>query len=901
MLKPEYFTVDIYEKIIDQLRDIVLILDTAGGILRVNQTAVQVYGYTQQEFEQMHIEVLRAPEKREQCQHQFEEACKEGLRFRTMHQTRSGVEFPVEVNSKKICLQGHEIVVSVVRDIANIVKIEKFLKEKEEKLQSSNQDLLSAYEELTASTEELQQQFEDLQRQDLQIMQQNSYLQVLHETTQSLMSGSNVDEVLQNLLLTAARLVGAPHGAIYQVDRETKTFMRSHGVGVYADQTGIVIPTDNTIIGMVYESETTVIVNEYAQFRQKYPTHALLFEFSAVLLIPLLAEGVMVGTIGLAYREEGKKFGRDEEEALNLFAELASIALDNAKKTSSLLRELQVRKHAERELRFLNRKYKIIFDKASDGMLLYDMRKKFILEWNTKAGELLRSVFGCREDEIPTRELFQSYIDENVRRSIRLAVRGREQLFDYRIKGIVEKCFQVGLKKIVIGDDHYFLAIFRDITEKWAQEQKILSMAYYDDLTGLLNRQHFYYKLQEMLEQVKDKSSAGGAVFFIDLDDFKSINDTLGHSYGDTVIKKVGQNLRQAVAQYGTVARIGGDEFSVLIPEITDIGQIRKLAEKVLASIHKNYVIQGSLIYISASLGIALYPEHGETREEIYKNADIAMYKAKAGKKNTWALFQYAWEEEAFEKMKLKRGLVTAVKNREFFLVYQPVVSSRNEEIIGFETLIRWEHPQYGVISPAKFIPIAEEMDVINEIGDWILQEVCDFVAQLRACGKNNLVISMNLSPAQFGNTEFSEKFIDKIAQSDMDDFTIEFEITENVLIESMEESCLHLEKFRQAGFGVALDDFGTGYSSLTYLRKLPVTKLKIDKSFIESTTDAEEFHLLKSIVDMAHGLHLIVVAEGVETEKQLDMVRKAKCDYIQGYFYSRPLVKEKALAYVRR
>lgn len=892
---------DIYKMIFEQLRDIVVIFDVMGNIIKVNQAALMTYGYTAEDVKGKHVRDLRAVHTREDISSQLESAHQKGFCFRTVHVRKNGHEFPVEVNSKRISLQGEHYIVSIIRDITKTVSIEQFLQEKEETLQSTYQELLCAHEELMASNEELQQQFESLQVQDVKIARQNVYLQALHDTTRSLMQGNESDGLLQHLLISAAKLVGASHGAIYQMDEQSQTFVRTHGMGLYQNQTGVRIPNDYEIIGMVYQKKATLIVNDYVNFRKQYPTHSLLFAFDAVMLIPLIAAGEIIGVIGLAYYQKNKRFGAEEEEVLTLFAELASVALDNRLSGTLAQKERKNRKQAEAELSFVDRKYQAIFNSASEGIILYGVRSKRLLDMNPVACEMFGFSGRLSQEDGSQQAVWQKYITDSVKSAMQKALKGRPQLIDYKI--VAEKqqeCWlQMSIKRIDIGKEACLLGMIRDITQKKEYEKTILQMAYYDALTGLPNRRLLNERLQQELEKVQKQESAGGAVFFIDLDDFKTVNDTLGHSYGDRVIVEAGKQLMETLGEEAMVARVGGDEFSILLPDEIIPDRIAKVAEKLLKALSYHYEFDALHTYLSASIGVALYPEHGETLESVYKNADLAMYKAKENKKNSWVLFQHAWQDEAYENMMLKQDLRKAMEKKEFFLQYQPIVCMKTQRVVCFEALVRWQHPEYGVVPPDRFLPMVEELHMMSELGEWIIGEACAFVNRLNGKGYEDVTVAVNLSPSQFMQHHFAENTICQITAAGIHARQLEFEITENLLIASLEESRQQLSKFREKGIRLALDDFGTGYSSLTYLQSLPVSKLKIDKSFIDVASSAKQLSLLQSMIHMAHSLQLHVVAEGVETQSQVEMMHKCSCDYVQGYFYSRPLGEAAALAYL--
>lgn len=429
-----------------------------------------------------------------------------------------------------------------------------------------------------------------------------------------------------------------------------------------------------------------------------------------------------------------------------------------------------------------------------------------------------------------------------------------------------------------------------DISERRRHEEKIYRMAYFDDLTSLPNRRYIKERLDSEIEAAC-RSNASGAILFIDLDDLKLINDTFGHSYGDDVIRTVGTRISSEVGEDAVVARISGDEFIVLLPNIDDRNEVENTADCIVKALSQDYAVNNSISHMSASVGIALYPLDGDQSEDILKNADAALYVAKKSGKNTWRFYDADMLTVAYESMVLKHSLRGANERGELSLHYQAQVTIPDRSIIGFEALLRWESPEHGSVSPNRFIPLAEENDTIQEIGNWVLDTACAFARNLADLGEDQLCVWVNVSPRQLIADNFVSIVRDAIANANINPSQLGLEITENVLIGSLNDCSHKLLLLQALGVKLSLDDFGTGYSSLTYLRRLPVQTLKIDKSFIdEIACDEAQVAFVHLIVGMAHTLGLIVVAEGVETEAQIERLLRCNCDYIQGYVFSRPV-----------
>lgn len=441
------------------------------------------------------------------------------------------------------------------------------------------------------------------------------------------------------------------------------------------------------------------------------------------------------------------------------------------------------------------------------------------------------------------------------------------------------------------------MGISLDITELKIHEEKIYQIAYFDDLTNLPNRKFINKRVAGEMK-LACRGKAAGAVLFIDINDLKLINDTLGHSYGDKVIQTAGMRISAEVGDTAVVARAGGGEFIVLLPNADTRDKVEGIAGQIVKALSKDYIVSNPTSYISVNIGIALYPSNGINAEDILKNADTALYVAKKDGKNNWRFYDADMLMIAYENMLLKRNLRDANKRDELFVYYQPQITIQDRSIIGYEALLRWHSPEHGSVPPERFIPLAEETDTIHEIGDWVLNKACGFARSLAAMGKDSLCVWVNVSPRQLNDDDFVATVGRAIATANIKPCQLGLEITENVLIGSLDDCVEKLHRLQTLGVNLSLDDFGTGYSSLTYLRSLPVKALKIDKSFIDRLAcDEAQVAFVQLIIEMAHKIGLTVVAEGVETELQLERLRNCACDYIQGYVFSQPLPAEDAIS----
>ena len=431
------------------------------------------------------------------------------------------------------------------------------------------------------------------------------------------------------------------------------------------------------------------------------------------------------------------------------------------------------------------------------------------------------------------------------------------------------------------------------------QTEQIRQIAFTDELTGLSTRTHMNEWVGKEMEQARC-GTATGCVLFIDLDDLKTVNDTLGHSYGDAIIREAAGRIRRVFSPQDFVGRFGGDEFLVIVPGKSDRQAIAPVADTLIHELRREVEVMGEAFRLSASIGISIYPEDGTTIEELLKNVDNAMYYAKNSGKNCWKFYDIQMQQLAYEKMIMTKNLHRALENSEFELHYQPQINIADGRIVGFEALIRWRSPEDGLVPPDRFIPLAEQTGIIQAIGGWVLQEACRFARRLADNGWDSLYVAINVSPHQLCAEQFIESVHAAIDEAGIAPGRIEVEITENALIASLQEAISRLDRLKSLGVRLALDDFGSGYSSLTYLQQLPVQTLKIDKSFIARIGEGgAPKSIIGTIVEMAHHMNMTVVAEGVETDEQLAYLAKNRCDFVQGYLFSRPVPEEDALRFL--
>jgi diguanylate cyclase (GGDEF)-like protein len=422
------------------------------------------------------------------------------------------------------------------------------------------------------------------------------------------------------------------------------------------------------------------------------------------------------------------------------------------------------------------------------------------------------------------------------------------------------------------------------------QQSRLNYMAFHDSLTSLPNRSLFYDRIYHGLARAR-RAESKVALMLLDIDRFKNINDSLGHDAGDILLKAIAMRLNEGVRDMDTVARLGGDEFVVVLEGIHDMDDVVFVANKLLATLSRPLEISGHSISTTVSIGVSIFPEDGSDTDELLKNADIAMYKAKEAGKNNCQFYTKGMNATAVNYLLLENDLRRAVEQQQLVLYYQPQVDLRTGEMMGVEALVRWQHPDRGLVSPAHFIPLAEETGLIVPIGEWVLREACRQQKIWLDANKFVGKIAVNLSPRQFHQKNFPGKVEAILKETGLEAKYLELEITESCAMEHAGETINQLNQLKQMGMFLAIDDFGTGYSSLAYLQRFPIQKLKIDRSFINDIHDDDnDAAIAKSIIGLAHNMQMRVVAEGVENEQQADWLRDKGCDQAQGFFYAKPM-----------
>jgi diguanylate cyclase (GGDEF)-like protein/PAS domain S-box-containing protein len=626
-------------------------------------------------------------------------------------------------------------------------------------------------------------------------------------------------------------------------------------------------------------------------FRRK--TSAAALGFRSAYAFPILARDERVGVMEF--------FGRDvrqpDESLLQVTGAIAN-------QIGQFIR----RKQAEDSLQESELQLRAMFDNAEVGISVTGLDLEYL-----RVNDKYCSLVGYTREELLCMRVPEVNLEENVS----LLVEYREQILRdeganrTREKQLVRKdgslvwvSMATSLVRGSDGTPRYYIAVIQDISESKRaaaalkeSEEQFRQLAHYDSLTRLPNRALFYDRLAHDLVQARRQKWAL-AVLFIDVDRFKHVNDTFGHIAGDQLLKQVSARLSDCVRRGDTVGRLSGDEFAIVLSHLTLPEDAATVAQKIVDALNRPFVLEGAELFVTASIGITVFPTDSTEQDTLIRNADVAMYRAKDRGRNNYQFYTPGMNTRTREMLSMESELRRALERDEFVLHYQPKVSLATGRITGVEALLRWHHPERGLIPPGDFIPLLEETGLIVQAGDWVLRAVC---AQLKAWERAGIAlvpVAVNLSARQFLAPDLAETIRRVLETNEVRAEMVEVEITESAIMTDTAEAIRTLEYLEALGVGTAIDDFGTGYSSLGYLKRFPLRALKIDRSFVRDiTTDPDDATITQAVISMAHSLNLKVIAEGVETEAQLEFLQRYGCDEVQGYLYSRPVPAEQCAA----
>jgi diguanylate cyclase (GGDEF)-like protein/PAS domain S-box-containing protein len=561
--------------------------------------------------------------------------------------------------------------------------------------------------------------------------------------------------------------------------------------------------------------------------------------------------------------------------------------------------EIEQRAQIQTALQESKERYALAASGANDGLW----------DWNLKTNKIYfssrwKSMLGFQDDEIGDRlqEWFHRVHPDDLnklKKDISDHLNGGTSHFEneHRLLNKKEDYLWVLSRGLAVrdtdGSSIRMAGSFTDISVPKKTEEQLIQNAFYDTLTGLPNRALFMDRLQMAFAKTKRNKHHLFAVLFLDLDRFKNINDSFGHLTGDEVIVSVAKRLRSHVRPDDTIARFGGDEFVVLLANIKEVSDATTIAERINTISREPFHLMHHELYISITIGIAIGTYEYQQPEEVLRDADTAMYNAKVRGKACYLVFDKSMHANALDRLELEIDLRHAIERKEFILYYQPIITLENRSIMGFEALVRWQHPQRGLLLPMEFIPLAEETGLIIPLSSWIIREACRQMSiwQQQASSEPPLMVSINISPKHFKNANFVDQIITILDETALSPEHLALEITETAIMDNTDHMIAVLSQLKDLGIKIHIDDFGTGYSSLSYLQRFPINTLKIDRSFIgRLDRKGKDIEIVQTIINMAKNMKLHVIAEGVEKAENLKTLENLKCDYAQGYFFSHPL-----------
>ncbi len=721
------------------------------------------------------------------------------------------------------------------------------------------------------------------------------YLAAIHETTSALMGRHDPNELLETIVARAAALAGTANGYLYLVDPKADVLRLAVGLGIFRGTDGFELGRGEGVGGRVWESGEPMCVADYDAWSGHAHSLDALGRIGSVIGVPLTAGKEIIGVIGLAAGDSGRVFDDTDVAGLSRFAQLASVALENARLHAAARTELAARTRSEEELRASTERLRRLADASFEALVIH--RGGRVLEVNSAFAEM----FGRGPDEVlgtPVLDLFP----ESARAALALQLAVDNET-PYETVALLadgtEAAVELIGRTIPYPDEVPARATaIRDIRERRAIQERLARQSFYDTLTGLPNRSLFMDRVTHALGWARPDDATPLAVLLLDLDRFKVINESLGHAVGDQLLAAVGRRLNEALRPADTIARLGGDEFAVLVDGLAGEAAAEGLARRMVEALATPFLVEGRDTYVSASVGVALSRAGSQSAADLLREAEIALYRAKADAGDRVSLFHPRMSASSMERLELELDLRRAVERDELRVHYQPLIDLRTGRTVGHEALVRWQHPTRGLLPPLSFIPLAEETGLILTIGDVVLAEACRQARawQLLDPALAELVVSVNLSARQFARPDLAARIAAVLARTGLAPETLELEITESLAMSDAEATGVTLRALHELGVRVVLDDFGTGYSSLAYLSRLPLDVIKVDRSFVAGLHDsATNLAIVRAVVGLAQGLGISVTAEGIEREDQLEVLRELGCDRGQGFLFARPRPADEA------
>ncbi|MDD1615296.1 MAG: diguanylate cyclase/phosphodiesterase with PAS/PAC and GAF sensor(s) [Methylococcaceae bacterium NSP1-2] len=842
-----------YRQLFEQSVDGVLMLNREHRLIDANTAALQLLGYTREELLKLRLPDILAKHERPRMDAAVNKMMAGTPHLEEwVHVRKDGTEFPAEVSTSRLDEWNY---FGIFRDLTEQKKAEQRI-----------QRLTRLY-------------------------------QALSETNQAIVRMSNEVDLFPMVCRCTVDYGDMKMAWIGQLDESSSNIMKAsaYGSGLeYLDE--LIISTNNNMpegqgpTATALRENRTIIIKNYLTSPLTRPWHALAKQFSwhSAGAFPIQRNGKPFAVLNV-YSDKVCAF---DEEAIHLLNEMAidiSFALDNFDREAQRQHSIQELTESEAKLSLiLENVGAYIYLKDSEGRYLFANRQVLDL-W----GVTLEQVVGFGDEKF-----FDTQTVEKIQKNDRFVlVEGKvlqqEETNTAQKTGKTATYWSVKLPlRRVNGDIYGLCGISTDITEHKAAEERIRVLSNFDSLTQLPNRNLLFDRAQQALTAAK-RTNDNVILMYLDLDRFKIINDSLGPSAGNQILKELSVRLNKHLYREDTLCRPGGDEFILLLPN-TDVEGAAHVAKKIFEICTQPFCIAGQRVSLTVSIGIAEFPQDGDNFEQLSQSADAALSRAKQNGRNNFQFFTRQLQEQASRILRIENELYDAVEKGEFLLHYQPQVDANTSKIIGAEVLIRWQHPQKGMVSPSEFIPIAEECGLMIDIGDWVLQTAIRQIAAWQTAGLAIVPVAVNLSIVQFRQDTLYDKIAEALQQNGLDPAMLELEITEGIAMENFERTIDVLNRLHQLGITLSIDDFGTGYSSLSYLKRFKINKLKIDRSFVQDlSSNPEDEAIVTAIINMAKSLGFKTIAEGVETLEQLNFLREKKCDEIQGYYFSKPVPAE--------
>ncbi len=826
-------------------------VNSRGIILYVNEFACKSMGYEKQELIGQPIWLIDPNINEEKWKESWEGCKSSGQRiFESLHRRKDGELFPVEITANYLNIQGKEYSFSMVHDITS---------------RRQNESRIERLGQL---------------------------YKAISEINQAIVRMEKIGQLFPLVCRCSVQFGGMAMAWIGLADERDGMIKPVSSYGSQTDYLdNIKISTNPDVSlglgpgGKAWREGKPVIVNNFFEDSSTVPWQAKanLCGWKSMGCFPILKNGKPFAILAVYHTNESAF----DNESIVLFQEMSkdvSFAIDNFEREEERVK-------AEESLRLAAS----VYDASSEAIMITDANNSII-----GVNPAFTKITGYSSFEVLGKDvgiIDSSWNDERFFKDFWSEINSKGfwqgEVFDKKKNGEVYPKW-LTVSTIYNNNDGSVLrrvSIFSDVSDRREKEHIIWRQANFDFLTGLPNRQMFYDRLDQEIKKA-NRGNSSFALLFIDLDRFKEINDSLGHDYGDVMLKEASIRLSSCVRETDTVARLGGDEFTITLGDIKEFTEIELITREILIKLSAPFYVREAELHISASIGITIYPQDAANVESLLKNADQAMYAAKNKGRNCASYFTPAMQEAILSRMQITNDLRVALSNNQFWIGYQPIVNLTTSEIYKAEALIRWQHPVRGLISPADFIPVAEDTGIIIEIGDWVFKESARQVAKWRQSIHPDFQISINKSPVQFkkeGNPHHI--WYSYLKELGIPGKSITIEITEGLLLDADTMVKERLLEFRDAGIQVAIDDFGTGYSALSYIKKFDIDYLKIDRSFVNNMAkDKDDLALCEAIIELAHKLNIKVIAEGIETKEQYLLLKKIGCDYGQGFFWSKAM-----------